>query len=184
MTRERIPVWEQERAIATWLWERGPMSARYPGQMFDQMREVYRKTLDYTTVPGRNQVGRVVVGLIVRGLIDREGTEQKPTKLTYVGPDPALIDWRPDDYRAASTVSDPGVAARIAALEATVADQAVMIEALDAQLAALARDVAGWRTTVGVTVSQAVEEVVRRSGGIPRMRRPDSLDPASDVRRP
>jgi hypothetical protein len=48
MPRAHIPLWEQKKVFATYLWERGPMDAIYMNQMADQVAREMSKRLKYT----------------------------------------------------------------------------------------------------------------------------------------
>jgi hypothetical protein len=93
MARERITAREQEEALAKWLWERGPLTAVYKGEMADKVAKILGKQLDYSSPPQRATGTRVIQGMRDRGLVETVGTTQLPIRLTYVGPDPATIEW-------------------------------------------------------------------------------------------
>jgi hypothetical protein len=122
-------MWEQKRALARYLWERGPMTAQYSGEMSANVAKILGKALDYVTPPNKFMGARVVSEMVGDGSLVMEGHRQKPTKLTYVGLDPELIEWAPAPVTAGA-IRRVNVEERLTAVEGKLA-------ALDAALVKL-----------------------------------------------
>jgi hypothetical protein len=95
MSRQRIQEWEQRKALAEWMWERGPITAQFTGQMSENVAKILNKKLDRTVAFNAVSASSLIAAMVADGLVVREGTSQKPTRLTYVGPDPELKEWAP-----------------------------------------------------------------------------------------
>lgn len=93
MTRRRIPEWEQRKALSEWLWEHGPVTARFAGELAVNVARGLNKRLDRAIPFSPPNATNLMRDMARDGLLTFEGTEQLRTKVTYVGQDPATIVW-------------------------------------------------------------------------------------------
>lgn len=161
--KERVPVWEQRQALANWLWERGPMTAKYTGELSDKVATVLNKALKRNTPFTQNNGSALINEMLKLGEVVIEGTTQKPTKLTYVGQDPALVDWNDWQVRP-PRVDDSNCATRGDEVELLLGLNA----ALEDRIGRLEQKVHDLEQNLQLKVNLAISEavkVVRRERG-------------------
>ncbi len=113
--RQRIPEWESQRALAVYLFDHSPVTAQFQGEMSAKIARILDKTAEKTVHWSVNQASRILAALREKGYAEVDGTQQKPTAVRWVGPNPETIEWKPP--RPPST----GPLSRIERLEAEVA---------------------------------------------------------------
>jgi hypothetical protein len=115
-----VPFWEQERFIACHLWERGPITAYFPGEMSTKIANLLTKNIERKH-PFDKQAGKKVLSsLVERGLVTTVGSRTCLVSATWTSDqDPTRMLWKPEGYRA---LAEPRVKAdRITRLEERVA---------------------------------------------------------------